>query len=144
MVAVLNPSATLLRKEPRFAPPPPSTPANSLSMKNTTQIDLNQPFERVVAAVLSLPAGSASSDKPRNKAELTTLVRGLYEAANGRHVETVLGRVPIAPPVAEFLKAKPFKAASQADFAIEVAARMISGPSHSVSNRSAKELIYND
>jgi hypothetical protein len=112
-------------------------------MKSTTQIDLNQPFERVVAAVLSLPPG-ASSEKPRRKAELITLVRGVYEAANGRHVETVLGRVPIAPPVAEFLKAKPFNAASQADFAVEVAVRVISGPNHSVSNRAEKELIYND
>jgi hypothetical protein len=113
-------------------------------MKNTTRIDLNQPFERVVEAVLSLPPGMTSSGKLHRKAELITLVRRLYEAANGRHVETVLGRVPIAPPVAEFLKATPFNATSQADFAVEVAARVISGPNHSVSNQPAKELIYND
>jgi hypothetical protein len=111
-------------------------------MKNTIQIDLNQPFERVVAAVLSLPPAVGSLEKPRGKADLITLVRRLYEAANGRHVETVLGRVPIAPPVAEFLKAKPFNAASQADFAIEVAARVIAGPNHSVSNNQPRS--YHD
>jgi hypothetical protein len=113
-------------------------------MKKKTQIDLNEPFERVVATVLSLPPGAANSQKPGRKAELVTLVRGLYEAANGRHVETALGRVPIAPPVAEFLKEKPIHAASQTDFAVEVAARVISGPNGSVSNHTPKDFIYND
>ena len=113
-------------------------------MKKKTQIDLNQPFERVVATVLSLPPGAANPEKPGRKAELMTLIRSLYEAANGRHVQTVLGRVPIAPPVAEFLKAKPFHATSQTDFAVEVAARVISGPNGSVSNQTPKELAYND
>jgi hypothetical protein len=100
-------------------------------MNNTVQIDLNEPFERVAAAVLSLPTGDGSSANPVRKAELITLLRRLYEAANGRHVETVVGRVPIAPPVAEFLKAKAFNATSQTDFVVEVAARLISGPNHS-------------
>ena len=137
MAALPTPSASLRRKEQLSKPPP-------TFMKHTIQIDLNQPFDRVVAAVLSLPRGAATSDKPTTEVELITLIRELYEAANGRHVETVLGLVPIAPPVAEFLKAKPFNAASQTDFVLEVAARLISGPNRSVSTHSAKELIYND
>lgn len=110
-------------------------------MKNTVQIDLNQPVEHVVAAVLSLPPGAANADKPAWKAKLIILLRGIYEAANGRHLETNTGFVSTAPPVAEFLKAKPFYAASQTDFVIDVAARLISEPNHSVSTQLARELI---
>jgi hypothetical protein len=113
-------------------------------MKNTVQIDLNQPVERVVAAVLSLPPGIETADKPGWRAKLIILVRGLYEAANGRHVETSIGLVSIAPPVAGFLKARPFYAASQIDFVTDVVARLVSEPSHSVSTQLAEELISND
>jgi hypothetical protein len=113
-------------------------------MKNTVQIDLNQPVEHVVAAVLSLPSGAVNADKPDWKAKLIILVRGIYEAANGRRLETSAGFVSTAPAVAEFLKAKPFYAASQTDFVIDVAARLIGEPNHSVSTQLATELLRND
>lgn len=101
-------------------------------------IDLNQPFERVLASVLSLPRGDANSDNPVTKDELRTLVRGIYEAANGRQVETALGLIPVAPPVAEFLKSKPFNAASRIDFLIDVSTRVICGPNGSVHRNLAE------
>src|SRR3954451_25491302 len=100
-------------------------------MNKIVTIDLNQPFEHVLDAVLSLPPGAANGDKPATDAELRTLVRGLYEAANGRHVETAIGRVPIAPPIAESLKAEPINAATQVEFLIDVATRVIASPNGS-------------
>jgi hypothetical protein len=94
------------------------------------EIDLAQPFEKVLATVLSLPAGcrNAVADRLGNEAELKQVLRGLYEAANGRQVETPIGFIAIAPPVAEFLKAKPFQAATQIEFLIAAATRIICGP----------------
>jgi hypothetical protein len=104
-------------------------------MKNI-EIDLNQPYERVLATVLSLPGGAAHSDDPVAESELRILLRSIYEAANGRQVETALGLIPVAPPVAEFLKAKPFKVANRADFLIDVSTRVICGPNGSKNGQS--------
>jgi hypothetical protein len=100
-------------------------------MNKIVAIDLNQPFEHVLDAVLSLPTEATNGDKPASDAELKRLTRGLYEAANGRHVETGIGLVPIAPPVAEFLKAEPINAATQVEFLIDMATRIICGPNGS-------------
>lgn len=97
-------------------------------MKDVIEIDLKQPFDQILTAVRTLPVGAAASDHLNTAAEFETFLREIYEAANGRQVETVLGFVPIAPPVAEFLKAKPFNVTSQLDFLIAAAARIISGP----------------
>ena len=102
-------------------------------MKSIT-IDLNQPFERVLATVLSLPGGATNSKNPVTEDELRELVRGIYEAANGRHVETALGLIPVAPPVAQFLKTKPFNATNRMDFLIDVSTRVICGPNGSNNN----------
>ena len=93
------------------------------------EIDLAEPFEKIWATVLTLPpgCGDAVADLA-NKAELKHAIRGLYEAANGRHVETNVGLVAIAPPAFEFLKAKPFRIGTQTDLLIEAAARLIAGP----------------
>src|SRR4051794_36689237 len=97
-----------------------------------TRIDLSKPFEEILAAVLSLPRDHvrASSNGSDEDLELKQILRGLFEAANGRHVETVVGLVPIAPPVAPFLRKTPFEVETQLDFVIEAMSRVIAGPSH--------------
>ena len=92
-------------------------------------IDFAQPFEQVFAPVVSLPRGctEAQVNALEDEAEFKQVIRGLYEAANGRHVETGLGVVAIAPPVAPFLKAQPFQVASQIDLLVEPATRIIAG-----------------
>ena len=113
-------------------------------MNKIVAIDLNQPFEHVLDAVLSLPPGASNGDKPATDADLRRLVRGLYEAAHGRHVETGIGRVAVAPPVAEFLKVEPINAASQVDFLIDAATRIISAPNGSSRDSASKALTNNE
>lgn len=96
--------------------------------KKNALIDLSRPFEEIVSAILSLPWGDAGSENLMTAAELRRFLRGLFEAANGRQVETALGLIPIAPPVAEFLRAKPYQATNRIDFLIQVAMRILSGP----------------
>jgi hypothetical protein len=107
------------------------------------EIDLAQPFEKVLAAVLSLPAGCSNTvtDRLSNEAELTRVIRGLYEAANGRHVETNIGLIKIAPPVYAFLKAKPFSVTTQTDLLIEAATRLITGPAIADGRSAAAERV---
>lgn len=88
------------------------------------EIDLAEPFQEIFATVLALPTGSCNA---ANKAELKQVIRGLYEAANGRQVETNIGLVAIAPPAFGFLKAKPFRVGTQTELLIEAAARLIGG-----------------
>jgi hypothetical protein len=94
------------------------------------EIHLAEPFEKVLNAVLSLPSGRSDvvSDRLTNEAELRVVIRRLYEAANGRQVETKIGFIPIAPPVFGFLKEKPFRVGTQTELLIEAAARLIKGP----------------
>ena len=96
--------------------------------ERNTPIDLARSFEEVLTAVLSLPWGGGGSETRVTDTELRIFLRGLYEAANGRQVETTIGLIPIAPPVAEFLKAKPYEATSRIGFLIEVATRMLCAP----------------
>jgi hypothetical protein len=100
---------------------------NALGKRNVL-IDLRRPFEEVVSATLSLPWGDAGSENLMTEAELRRFLRGLFEAANGRQVETIIGLIPIAPPVAEFLKATPYQVTDRIDFLIQVAMRILSGP----------------
>jgi hypothetical protein len=96
-----------------------------------TRIHLSQPFEEILATVLSLPRALAPGPAEAMAEEegLKQVLRGLYEAANGRHVETAFGLVPIAPPVAPFLKEAPFDVATQLDFLVEALSRVIVCPS---------------
>ena len=68
-------------------------------------IDLTEPLERVLALALTLPAGPG--DGGIGEARIKEAVRRLYDAANGRTVDTPLGRIPIAPAIAPWLKAAP-------------------------------------
>ena len=92
-----------------------------------TEIHLSEPFEEVLASVLRLPstlaeidevrlAGAADSELRKSAkcdAEVKKALRSLYEAAHGRHVETQIGFVTIAPPVAGFLKETPYSITTQ-------------------------------
>ena len=82
------------------------------------RIDLAEPFETILEALLSLPttdnaiysekaAASHSGESFHQDSEVEEVLRGIYEAANGRQVATQIGLIPIAPPVAAFLKDAP-------------------------------------
>jgi hypothetical protein len=107
-----------------------------------TRIHLSQPFEEIVALVLSLPkAPGASSGTGPDGEDVKRVVRGLYEAANGRYVETILGTIPVAPPVAPFLKEQPFDVETQLDFLVAAASRVLTGPSRIVEISATGEPI---
>jgi len=114
-----------------------------------TKIDLLEPFEKILGAVLSAPenhkvigAGAAQTTTgamlakrgnqgPAGSAEIRGLLCCIYEAAHGRQVETQIGHVAIAPPVAASLKETPFYIKTQVDFLLEALTRIIRGASRS-------------
>jgi hypothetical protein len=114
-----------------------------------TKIDLLEPFEKIFEALLSVPesnkvigedaaqnAAGAISAKHVNHfsasdAELRKVLRCVYEAAHGRQVETQIGLVGIAPPVAPSLKETPFYIKTRVGFFFEVLTRIIGDASHS-------------
>jgi hypothetical protein len=115
-----------------------------------TEIHLSKPFEEVLASLLMLPGTHAETDglhspeiadsslrkSTKCDAEVKAAFRSLYEAANGRQVETQIGFIAIAPPVAGFLKDKPFYVATQYEFFLEAFARILAGGSPPVENRT--------
>jgi hypothetical protein len=132
------------------------------------KIDLSQPFENVLARVFAAPvdakAKSQSFAETRLKrvspkqgdpertrrAEVKKVVRSLYEAAHGRQVETPIGLINIAPPVAAFLKEKPFYIETQVDFLlaaltriIEMSSRVRERPLAQAQNRTVQNSISN-
>jgi hypothetical protein len=113
-----------------------------------TKIDLLEPYEKVLGAVLSVPenhkvigGGAAQTTTtgamfakrgdqgPAGNAEIRGLLRYIYEAAHGRQVETQIGHVAIAPPLAASLKETPFYIKTQVDFLLEALTRIIRGAS---------------
>jgi hypothetical protein len=110
--------------------------------KTNTPVDLRQPFDEVVSSVLSLPWGHAGSENRITEAELRTFLREVCEAANGRQVETVIGFIPIAPPVAEFLKAKPYQATTRIGLLMEVAMRILCGPNDSTDEEANSSINH--
>jgi hypothetical protein len=72
------------------------------------EIDLSEPYEKGLAAALSLRRinhhGKADT---RLTKEVTKAFRNLYEAANGRQIWTVIGPIAIGPAVAPWLKEAP-------------------------------------
>ena len=95
------------------------------------RINLAEPFEKISAALSSLPLVD-SSLSPRRKVafkqtKVRHLLREIYEAANGRQVATTIGLVAIAPPIAPYLKDKPFCVNTQADFFSQALARIADG-----------------
>ena len=67
-------------------------------------IDLSEPLESVLTKALALPGGETGR---HSEARVKVAVRRLYDAAHGRAIDTPLGRIPIAPAVAPWLKAAP-------------------------------------
>jgi hypothetical protein len=108
-----------------------------------TEIQLSKSFEDVLASLLTLPsrvaeigevrfAGATDSELRQSagyEAEVKGALRSLYEAAHGRQVETPIGLLPIAPPVAAFLKKKPYYVATQHEFFLEALTRILVGDS---------------
>lgn len=80
------------------------------------EIDLSKPFESFLATVLSLPKRDVNANGSSNEEEIRRATRCLYEAANGRLVETSIGAIPIAPAVAASLKAEPFSVNTHSQF----------------------------
>jgi hypothetical protein len=107
------------------------------------EIYLSEPFEEVLTTLLTLPstlagtdhiqfiglADSAMSENPKCDGEVKEALRSLYEAAHGRQVETQIGFLAIAPPIAGFLKAKPYYVATQYEFFLEAFTRILAGDS---------------
>jgi hypothetical protein len=118
-------------RTPGFASDTPLSLRTRPEQGRETQVDLRRPFEEVVSSVLSLPWGRADLENLVTEAELLAFLRGVHEAANGRQVETAIGFIPIAPPVAEFLRAKPYHVSSRIGFLVEVATRILCGPDNS-------------
>jgi hypothetical protein len=114
------------------------------------EINLAGTFAEVLATLLALQStgreakeirlpGAADSGLRQNghcDAEVIEAFRSLYEAANGRQVETQIGFIAIAPPVAGFLKDKPYYVATQCEFFVEAFARILVAGSPPRENRS--------
>ena len=108
-----------------------------------TEIHLSEPFKEVLTNLLTLPSTHAETDEihlpdtadlalrksAKCDAEVKEALRSLYEAAHGRQVETQIGFVAIAPPVAGFLKETPYYVATQYEFFLEAFTRILVGDS---------------
>jgi hypothetical protein len=108
-----------------------------------TEIHLSEPFEEVLASLLTLPsthtetnelrfsvaADSVLRESAKCDAEVKEALRCLYEAAHGRQVETPIDFLPIAPPLFGFLKKKPYYVATQHEFFLEAFTRILVGDS---------------
>lgn len=115
-----------------------------------TEIHLSEPFKEVLASLLALPSTHAETDElpfpdttesvlgksAKSDAEVKAAFRSLYEAANGRQVETQVGFIAIAPPVASFLQDKPYYVATQDEFFLEAFTRILAGESPPRENRT--------
>jgi hypothetical protein len=107
------------------------------------EIHLSDPFEEILASLLTLPITPIEIDEFRFAAagdsklcksakwdaEVKEILRSLYEAAHGRQVETQIGFVTIAPPVADFLKDAPYYVTTQYEFFLEAFTRLLAGAS---------------
>ena len=101
------------------------------------RINLAEPFEKISVALSSLPLTDSSlSPQPKEAFKQTKVrhvLREIYEAANGRQVATTIGLVAIAPPIAPYLKDKPFCVNTQADFLSQALARIADAPASDLS-----------
>ena len=80
-------------------------------MRNNFKIDLRLSFEENIKRALALPR---CADCPDDH-EIVGALRRLYDLAHGRSVETGLGLIAIAPPVATSLSLKAFSVATRPD-----------------------------
>ena len=103
------------------------------------EINLGGRFADVLASLLALQSTDRKANEIRSPgitdselrqnghcdAEVIEAVRSLYEAANGRQVESQIGFIAIAPAVAGFLKDKLYHVATQCEFFVEAFARIL-------------------
>jgi len=78
------------------------------------EINLGAPFGEIVARAIALPDHGGSEST--NDKQIVRALRRLYELAHGRSVETAIGLIPIAPPVAGDLANARFSAGSRHEF----------------------------
>lgn len=79
-------------------------------------IDLSEPLEGGLAQALALPTGSGEGRI--SDARVKEAMGLLYKAAHGRTVATPLGRIPIAPAVAPWLKEAPLAVRTRSELLI--------------------------
>jgi len=79
---------------------------------NHTEVNLNGPFEKTLAAVLALPQGA---DRRAQDETVALALRYLYTAAHGRTLQTSIGPISIMPGVDSSLKDAPFSLRKRTD-----------------------------
>lgn len=77
------------------------------------EITLNDPFEKTLVAILSLPEGGDVRSAQDESVEQA--LRCLYTAAHGRTVETAIGPISIAPATDSSLKDAPLSLQTRSD-----------------------------
>jgi len=89
----------------------------SLPNGNRISIDLAEPYEKALAAVLALPpSDKGKADHSAGPEEVTEAFRRLYQSANGFQVRTVLGPITIGPAVAPWLTEAPLSVGTREEF----------------------------
>jgi len=74
-------------------------------------MDLNDPLEKTMATALSLPP----ANEPAPDEQILQALGDLHAAAHGRSVETIIGSIPIAPPLDSSLKSQPSPLTTRSD-----------------------------
>jgi len=80
-------------------------------MKNI-EIDVNEPFEKTLTAILSLPDGEACSTEDKVVAQA---LHSLYRAAHGPTIRTSIGPITVAPAIDPSLKEAPLRFHTRSD-----------------------------
>jgi hypothetical protein len=83
---------------------------------NHIEINLNDPFEKTLAAVRTLPHGR---DRPSAQDEIVALaLRYLYTVAHGRTLQTSIGPISVMPSVDPSLKEASFSLCTRTDLLV--------------------------
>ena len=77
------------------------------------EINLDDPFEKTLVAILSLPKGG--DVRSAQKETVVQALQWLYTAAHGRAVQTAIGPISIAPATDCSLKNAPLSVHTQSD-----------------------------
>ena len=80
------------------------------------EINLNEPFEKTLAAILSLPQGD--DVRGAQKETVEQALHCLYTTAHGRTVQTSIGPISIAPAMDPSLKDAPLSLHTRSDLLV--------------------------
>jgi len=80
------------------------------------EVNLNDPFEKTLIAILSLPEGGDVRSAQEETVEQA--LRCLYTAAHGRAVQTSIGPISIAPATDSSLKDAPLSLHTRSDLLV--------------------------